>query len=121
VTAITVTRCDRRDSTDMRYPPSWSADESLLIKTGVALIWTFCAPEAGRARHMILLGPAAGPGAPARVYRTCRIECAVSRILLREPACSLVALEVCSLCGKYRVWRCHVHMARPDREVRASP
>jgi hypothetical protein len=38
VTAITVTRCDGRNSTDVRYPPIGADVGSMLVKTGGAQI-----------------------------------------------------------------------------------
>ena len=42
VTAIMVTRCDGRDSTDVQYPPLWSAETWSSGKTAAAQIWSFC-------------------------------------------------------------------------------
>src|SRR5215471_18818821 len=44
VTAIMVTRCDGRDSTDVQYPPCCADVGAMPIKTRAVEIWEFCAP-----------------------------------------------------------------------------
>jgi len=64
---LRVTGCRRWEP---HTAPLWSATASLLIKTELLPIRTFCANQAGSARQMILLGLGPEREVAARIYRT---------------------------------------------------